>query len=123
MQHSQRGGHRRQRQTERALRVNRMRKLAFDTVGDERVHVAGCVQPAVREVRVRDASVPNELAEVRFDACGLRKADEMRDYGHGAIVLARHGVVGRVGLEPTTNGLRGIEPGEPATPETTKATD
>jgi hypothetical protein len=77
----------RQRQTERALRAYRVRELAVDTLGDERVHVAGGVQPAVRERRVGDASMPNELAEVRLDSGSLREAHEMRDYGHAVILL------------------------------------
>ena len=66
--HAQRSGLGRQRQTEPALRMDHVRELAFDTVGDERMHVAGGVQPAVRELWVADASVPHELAEMRFDA-------------------------------------------------------
>jgi hypothetical protein len=33
--------------------------------------------------------VPHELAEMRFDAGGLRKTDEMRDYGHATAGSAR----------------------------------
>jgi len=33
--------------------------------------------------------VRHELAEMRFDAGGLREADEMRDYGHAYALIAR----------------------------------
>ncbi len=64
-----------------------MRELACDPIGDERMHVAGGVQPAVRKLRPADARVPNEFAEVCFDAGSLRQAHEVRDYGHAGILL------------------------------------
>ena len=67
--------------------MDHVRELAGDALGDERVHVARGVEPAVRELRVADARVPHELAEMRFDAGGLREAHEVRDYGHAAIPL------------------------------------
>ena len=92
--------------------MNHVRELALDAIRDERVHLAGGVEPTLREVRMADARVTHELAEMRLDAGRLREADEMCDYGHAATPsgatprAARREVVGRVGLEPTTNGLR-----------------
>ena len=110
---AQDGGLRRQRQTETALRVDYMRELTLDAIGDEGMHLACGVEPAMRELGMARTRMPHELAEMRFDASGLREADEMRDYGHAGAPSMRprerggSKVVGRVGLEPTTNGLRG----------------
>jgi len=61
------------------------------------MHVAGGVQPAMRELGVADAGVPHELAEMRFDSSSLREAHEMRDYGHAVPFIVspreRRGVV------------------------------
>ena len=82
MPSSQRSGLRGQPQSEPAFRVDRVSELAGDTIGDERMHGARGVEPAVRELGVADAGLPHELAEVRFDAGGLREAHEVRDYRH-----------------------------------------
>ena len=82
------------------------------SIGDEGMHVARGVEPAVGKLGMARARVPHELAEMRFDAGGLREAHEMRDYGHAGALGTRprerggSKLVGRVGLEPTTNGLR-----------------
>jgi hypothetical protein len=61
-----------------------VREVASDTVGDERMHVAGRVQPTMREGRIGGMRMQHELAEMRFDTCGLPEAHEVRDYGHSA---------------------------------------
>ena len=51
------------------------------------MHIPRRVEPAVRESRIADASVPHELAEMRFDAGSLREAHQVRDNGHAAILF------------------------------------
>ena len=91
---AKRGRPGRNAQTEPPFGSDRMRELSSSAVRDERVHVAGCVQPTVRERRIRDAGVSHELTEMRLDTRGLFQAHEVRDYGHVGSPLmanARHG--------------------------------
>jgi hypothetical protein len=72
----------RQPQSVPAFRIDRMRELAGNAVGDERMHGACGIEPAVFELGVTDAGLAHELAEVRFDPRGLLQAHEVRDYRH-----------------------------------------
>ena len=59
-----------------------------------------------------ERGVPHELREMRFDSRSLLQAHEVHEHRHVDCAVnerryaERRRVVGRVGLEPTTNGLR-----------------
>ena len=63
-------------------RVHRVRERGRSTARNERVHLAGGVEPTMRERRIVNARLAHELAEVRLDTGRLLEAHQMRDYRH-----------------------------------------